>query len=258
MTFRSACCLFILHLIFSGCISEPNWYQYRDGTQLVLEIQSTNDENLDAENLQQIQKIISGRLYSFGIKQFLTGIDEKNRIIVQFPQSIKDTSALEDLICKPYQLEFRLVDEDRSIEDPSTSDLPQDAEILIEKYGERSYVVQKEVLITGKYIKTAEATFDLYQNPSVEINFTREGAFLFEEITFNHIGKPLAIILDGQLYSAPHIAEKISGGRAVISGNFTLEEAKTLAICLDHTPYPTGIHLLAVSKITEDAWLGKK
>lgn len=89
------------------------------------------------------------------------------------------------------------------------------------------YVSQEPALANGDVSK-ARASQGIGW-PQVEITFTERGATKFGEITGQNIGQPLAIFVDGQLLSAPVIREKISGGKAIISGHFTEEEAKRIA-----------------------------
>ncbi|MBI2011014.1 MAG: protein translocase subunit SecD [Candidatus Colwellbacteria bacterium] len=85
--------------------------------------------------------------------------------------------------------------------------------------------------LTGRYIKSANIAFDQLNKPIVTLEFNEEGAKLFEEITARNVGKPLAIFLDNEIKDAPIVQEKITGGRAQISGGgagFSADEARTL------------------------------
>src|SRR5919198_4860302 len=97
------------------------------------------------------------------------------------------------------------------------------------------YLVKREPErgLTGKYIKNARAIFDPGTGePQIEFSFNDEGAALFADITRENVGKHLAIILDGQIKSAPRIEGPIPGGNGVIHGSFTVEEAFDLASVL--------------------------
>jgi len=81
--------------------------------------------------------------------------------------------------------------------------------------------------LDGRYVKAAQVSFDSTTNkPQVSLEFTSEGAQLFEDITGRNIGKIVAIFVDNEPISEPVVQNKISGGRAVVTGNFTLQEAK--------------------------------
>ncbi len=99
--------------------------------------------------------------------------------------------------------------------------------------------------LTGQQLDQATVTFDQTTSaPIVSLQFNSEGADLFEQITSNNIGKTIAIYLDGQAISTPVVNQAISGGQAVISGNFTLDEAKTLARRLNEGALPVPVTLV--------------
>ena len=109
--------------------------------------------------------------------------------------------------------------------------------------------------LSGKDLKSSQVVFDPQSGePTVQLNWNAEGQKLFGDITGANIGKPLGIFLDGQLISAPTVQSKITGGTAIISGNFTLDETKTLSRRLNAGALPVPITL--VSQQTVDATLG--
>ncbi|MBI5754672.1 peptidylprolyl isomerase, partial [Candidatus Peregrinibacteria bacterium] len=101
----------------------------------------------------------------------------------------------------------------------------------------------KETELTGEHFVRADVQFDDFYNPYISIQFDEEGAKLFEEITGRNVQKPVAIFVGGELISAPNVQEKISGGKAQISGKFTLEEATNLARDLNTGAIPAPIVL---------------
>src|SRR3989344_9444528 len=109
--------------------------------------------------------------------------------------------------------------------------------------------------LSGKHLKRAQVIFDPQTNePQISLTFNSEGADLFEEITGRNIGQPVGIFLDGSVLSAPTVQAKISGGQAVISGQFTLQEAKLLSQRLNAGALPVPVQL--VSQQTVGATLG--
>jgi len=89
--------------------------------------------------------------------------------------------------------------------------------------------LHKEAVITNKDITAAQATTDDSNKAAIEITFTKEGQKKFAELCRDHQGRPLAIMVDGKVLCAPSIREEISGDKAVISGNFTKDEAQRIA-----------------------------
>ena len=99
--------------------------------------------------------------------------------------------------------------------------------------------------MTGKYLTDARVQIDSqYNEPYVSIKFDRKGGRIFERITEENVKKRLAIVLDKSIYSAPVIQEKITGGEARITGNFTTEEARDLAIVLRAGALPAPVNIL--------------
>lgn len=115
----------------------------------------------------------------------------------------------------------------------------------------------KNTELSGKNLKRSEVQYDPKTgDPEVSLTFNDEGAKLFAEITARNVGKPLAIFLDGQPISVPNVNEKITGGKAVITGRFNLTEAKTLVQRLNAGALPVPIEL--ISQQTVGPTLGQK
>jgi preprotein translocase subunit SecD len=106
------------------------------------------------------------------------------------------------------------------------------------------YLIKKRPLLTGAYLTDARVQIDSqYNEPYVSIDFDKKGGQIFERVTGENVKKRLAIVLDGNVYSAPVIQERISGGKARITGNFTTEEARDLAIVLRSGALPAPLIL---------------
>ncbi|RME00479.1 MAG: protein translocase subunit SecD, partial [Calditrichaeota bacterium] len=134
--------------------------------------------------------------------------------------------------------------------------IPNDAEFLFsakprEQNGQKYYImylVKKEPELTGKYIADAGVTIaagsqSLNQGqPIVTLKLNREGGRIFARVTGANVGKRLAIVLDHKVASAPNIKEKIPSGNATIEGNFTMQEAKELAIVLRAGALPAPVY----------------
>jgi len=101
----------------------------------------------------------------------------------------------------------------------------------------------QETGLNGEQFERADVQFDNFLQPTVSIKFNTEGAKLFEEITARNVNKPVAIFVGGTLISSPNVNEKISGGNAVISGRFTVEEAQDLARDLNTGAIPAPVVL---------------
>jgi preprotein translocase subunit SecD len=171
--------------------------------------------------------------------------------VVELP-GIKDAARAVQLIGKTARLEFRLVDEQRSPEEALQGRIPDGSEILYERRvnkqtGEVSrlpFLLRKQTLLTGDALTNAEVRIgSQFNEPYVSIEFDSDGARRFERITSDNVGKRLAIVLDNTVYSAPVIRERISGGQAQITGSFTMEEARDLAIVLRAGALPAPVRI---------------
>lgn len=201
---------------------------------------------------QNVQKI-RNRVDEFGVAEPLIQREGDRRIIVQLP-GIKDPERAIGLIGKTALLEFKLVDDRQSVEEALQGKVPEGSEILYEKVLDLQgrvvrripYLVEKQTLLTGDVLTSAAVRFDQDTKAAyVAIAFDRAGARLFEEITSQNVNRRLAIILDGNVYSAPAIREPITGGQAQITGRFTPEEARDLAIVLRAGALPAPVDVIA-------------
>lgn len=212
-----------------------------------------NVKRIKENAVDQALETIRNRIDQFGVAEPTLQRQGKKRILIQLP-GVKDPDRAINLIGKTALLEFKLVDEDHSIEEALKGKIPQGYEILYEKkidkvsgkVTQRPHLLKKRTLLTGEYLTNAEVRIDSRQfnEPYVLINLDKTGARIFKKITGDNVGKGLAIILDKNVYSAPVIREKIPGGSAQISGSFTMEEAHDLAIVLRAGALPAPVKIL--------------
>ena len=203
--------------------------------------------------VRQGVETIRNRVDQFGVAEPTITRQGEDRILIQLP-GLQDPDRAKALIGKTAHLEFRLLDERTSAEDAQAGRLPETSEVLYQRRIDKEtkaerkipYVVQKRTLLTGAELSRAEVNADPNSpgNWQVAIEFNAVGARIFGETTEGNVGKHLAIILDGTVYSAPRINERIPGGRAVITGTFTIEEARDLAIVLRAGALPAPVTVL--------------
>ncbi|MFH0924976.1 MAG: protein translocase subunit SecD [bacterium] len=216
---------------------------------LTLKLAEVN--NIKESALAQALEIIRNRIDQFGVSEADIQKEGKNRFLIQLP-GIKDTQRAIDLIGKTAQLEFKLLDEKKNVNEVLNSELPEGDEILYEKKTDPAtrevrkipYLLKKRAVLTGDRVKDARVGFGEYGGYVVNLRFDKQGAKLFSKITGANIGKPLAIVLDNTVYSAPVIRDQIAGGNAQISGSFTEEEARDLAIALKAGSLPAPVEIL--------------
>ena len=136
---------------------------------------------------------------------------------------------------------------------PSRAIIPPGDEILYQKVTDRDtgvvtrrpYLLKKRSLMTGDVLTDARMRIKSdFNEPYVSLDFDARGARLFDQITAENVKKRLAIVLDNNVYSAPVIQERISGGKAQITGSFTPEEASDLAIVLRAGALPAPVRVI--------------
>lgn len=202
------------------------------GTQLVLETKMDQIAAEDKDNaLESAKEVIERRVNLFGVSESViqtSKVGESRRILVDLP-GIKNASDAASLVGKTAQLEFR--------------------ELPVSPSGEASGAADIFVStgLTGADLKKAQVVFSQNKanaGPEVSIQFSPEGSTKFEDLTKRNIGKPLAIFLDDELVSAPTVQQEIVGGNAVISGNFTTEQAKALSVQLNAGALPVPIEII--------------
>lgn len=242
-------------------------------------------KRLQEQTLNQSLEVLRNRIDQFGVTEPVILRQGSTQIVVQLP-GIQDPQRALDLIGKTAQLEFKLVDDQTSVNLPdlieqatkqgklkpgySREDLnqtladkiPPDDEIYIEKSIDRDtgrlvskpLLLKKKVLLTGDTVKDASVRIGNYNEPYVSLGFNRRGATEFGRITGENVKRRLAIILDGVVRSAPVIQERIGGGQAQITGSYTAEEAHDLAIVLRAGALPATVKI--VQNITVGPTLG--
>src|SRR5439155_18016903 len=203
--------------------------------------------------VRQGVETILNRVDQFGVAEPTITRQGQDRILIQLP-GVQDPERAKALIGKTALLEFKLLDERTSVEDAQSGRLPEGSELLYQRRIDKEtkaerkipYVVQKRTLLTGAELNRAEVQADPNSQGGwqVSIEFNAVGTRIFGEVTEQNVGKLLAIILDGNVYSAPRINERIPGGRAVITGTFTIEEARDLAIVLRAGALPAPVSIL--------------
>jgi preprotein translocase subunit SecD len=201
--------------------------------------------------VRQGVETIRNRVDQFGVAEPTIQRQGENRILVQLP-GVQDPARAKALIGKTAVLEFKLVDEQADVEKAVKEAPPPGDEVLYGRHVDRQtkaetkvpYVVKKRVLLTGDLIQTAEVRIGDSGEPYVSVTFNSLGARVFGDITEQNVNKRLAIVLDGNVHSAPVIREKIPSGQAQITGGFTPDEARDLAIVLRAGALPAPVQIL--------------
>ena len=212
----------------------------RGGTHLLYQADLSNVED-KAQGMEGLRDVIERRVNLFGVREPVVQV-QGERLIVELAGISEPSEAIKMIGQTPY-LEFK--EQKENYEEI----LEKNRKVAETKEGEIEDPFQATSL-TGRYLQKAELGFDQTTGkPLVSLQFNDEGAKIFEELTSRNVGKQLAIYIDGLPISAPVVQEKISGGKAQISGKFTVDEAKTLARNLNAGALPVPIKLISQESI---------
>jgi preprotein translocase subunit SecD len=228
--------------------SSPN----EDAQIVHIKIKDKRAVELKKLTVEHSLETIRNRVDQFGIAEPEIIPEGANRILIQLP-GIKDPERAKNLIGKTALLEFKIVDDENSQDEALRGNIPEGDIIAYGLRADRStgekgsapYLLKNKSLLTGASLETAKVQIsNRFGEPTVSLKFNSQGATDFERITGENVRKRLAIVLDGVVHSAPVIQERISGGQAQITGTFTMDEARDLAIVLRAGALPAPVNIL--------------
>ncbi len=221
----------------------------KGGMHLVLKVETEKlEENARADAVLRAMEILRNRIDAIGVGETVIQRQGEDEILVQLP-GITDREAALAMVGRVAQLEFKLVSsDDMALQKALVGSIPEDYELkyLKEKEGKGAPVlIEKKVALSGAHIKDARVDFDQsgFGEPQISISFDAQGTKQFAELTQRHVGEGLAIVLDGEVLSAPNIKEAILNGSGVITGLFTFDEASLLALALRSGSLPAPMHI---------------
>lgn len=204
----------------------------RGGTHLVYELDLSKIDSKNTSNaVQGVINVIDRRINALGVSEpniQSSKVGSKESVIVELP-GVTDVNEAINIIGKTAQLEF----------------WEEDATIQAVDNGQVSPIGWKPTELNGSNLSKADVKFSQQTGePEVTLEFNDEGSKLFAEITKRNLQKPVAIVLDNEIISAPTVQSVIEGGQAVITGKFTIEDAKKLALELNAGALPVPIKLV--------------
>ncbi|MBN2299269.1 MAG: protein translocase subunit SecD [Deltaproteobacteria bacterium] len=215
-----------------------------DITTLTYQMSAEESAVIRDQAVAQALETIRNRIDQYGVSEPSIIPQGKERIVLQLP-GIKDPERAKNLLQNTAILEFKLVDEQHSLDDAVKGDVPAGSYVAYMKDGRSPILLKDKAVMTGDLLDDARVRIKTtYNEPYVAISFNKDGARIFERVTTENVGSRLAILLDGRVSSAPVIREAISGGDAIIEGRFTMEEATDLAIILRAGSLPAPVEIL--------------
>lgn len=186
------------------------------GTHIVMQAEETQENPVTPEAMNQVVGIMQKRINEMGLTEPIIQREGTSRIIIELPGE-KDPQKAIETIGKTAVLEFK--DEEGN------------------------------TALTGEDLRDAKEQMDQGKNPVVALEFSDEGGDKFARLTEANIGRHIGIYLDGELLTNPVVNEAITGGRAVITGQRTLDEAKDLAILLRSGALPVKMSVMEVRTV---------
>ncbi|MDD5073382.1 MAG: protein translocase subunit SecD [Candidatus Omnitrophica bacterium] len=218
----------------------------KGGMHLLLKVDTSHlPENAREDAGDRAIEVIRNRIDQFGVREPSIQRQGKDEIVVQLP-GVTDRERALSIIGRTALLEFKLVSDDaEKMKQALTGNVPEGYELKTSLDDEGKLLLEKQAVMTGEGLSNAAIHFDQskFNEPTVNITFNSEGAKKFARITSENVGRRLAIVLDGKVQSAPVIREAIPSGEAVISGRFTVENARDLSLVLRTGALPAPMYI---------------
>lgn len=212
-----------------------------DGDELVLTLSEAERQATDERTLRQSLEIIRRRIDEVGTREPTIQRQGFDRILIQVP-GIGSAGELKEIIGTTAQLTFQpVVGRTGNADDRAGA-----GNEILPSLDEEGvfYILEQNPVVTGEDLVDAQPAFDQNGRPAVNFRFNPSGARKFGDYTADNIGSPFAIVLDGEVISAPVIQSHIPGGSGIITGNFTVEESTNLAVLLRAGALPAGLEFL--------------
>ncbi|MBQ3696053.1 MAG: protein translocase subunit SecD [Alphaproteobacteria bacterium] len=224
-----------------------------EGSTLTVKYTDDALSTLKNQAVQQSLEIVRKRIDELGTKEPLIQQQGDDRIVIQLP-GVQDPAEIKALMGKTAKMTFHLVDEETTPQMAQMGKISADSMLITGE--ETGYIVLKRsVVVGGESLEDSRGTYDENGRPAVSFSFKSAGAKKFGNATRDNVGRRLAIVLDGKVISAPTINSPITGGKGIITGNFTVQSANDLALLLRSGALPAP--LLVVEERVVGAGLGE-
>lgn len=212
-----------------------------EGNILTVALTEAEQSATDERTIQQAVEIVRRRVDEVGTREPTIMRQGGDRILIQVP-GVGSAAELKSLIGTTAQLTFHPV-LGRTSGDPAAGN-PGELILPSSEQPEVSYILDRAPVVSGENLVDAQPAFDQNGRPAVNFRFDPPGARAFGDYTADNIGQPFAIVLDGEVISAPVIQSHIPGGSGIITGQFTAEESTELAVLLRAGALPAGMTFL--------------
>ena len=209
-----------------------------DGENYTVALTPEAVEKTKKQAVDQAIETIRNRLDQFGLAEPMVARQGEENILVELPgiKSAEEEQRARELISRAAKLELMAVDEARKMRayTMTSAEAAQYGDVVLPDAESENgkYLVKAIPILDGSMLTDAQVAFNQNNQPVINFSLNSEGAQIFGDFTGKNVGNHLAIVLDGKVYSAPVINERIGGGHGQISGSYTVEQAQDLAIAL--------------------------
>jgi len=212
-----------------------------EGSVLIATLSEAEREASDERTVRQALEIIRRRIDEVGTREPTIQRQGSDRILIQVP-GVGSAQELKDIIGTTAQLTFQAVS-GRTNDPNDRAGIGNEILPSVDEPG-TFYILDENSVVTGEDLTDAQPSFDQNGQPAVSFRFGPSGARAFGQFTSENVGAPFAIVLDGEVVSAPRINEAILGGSGIITGNFGVEESTNLAVLLRAGALPAELTFL--------------
>lgn len=238
-----------------GLTGQRDWtIRVVDGQRFIFEPTDAGLNQAVENAMDTATDVVRRRIDELGTREPTIIRQGDDRIVVQVP-GLDDPAKLKALLGQTAKLEFKLVDMTALPSDIAQGIAPPGSQILpyaADSQQQGAIAVKRLGGIQGDQLTNAQQGYDQNGSPVVNITFNQDGGRKFAQLTQANVGKPFAIILDGEVLSAPNINEPILGGSAQISGGFNVDGANALAISLRSGALPIDLHVVEERTVGPD------
>lgn len=211
----------------------------QEGLVFKLTLTPEEIEQTKQQAINQAVETIRNRLNLFGLAEPTVAKQGTDKILVEVPgiKTQEDEQRIRELIAKAAHLQMMAVDEGRAarVDTMSEEEAESYGDVILRDVNDEQikYLLYSIPILDGSMLVDAKVGYDQQNNqPLINFKLNGQGAKIFGDFSGESVGKRMAVVLDGKVYSAPVIRERIGGGSGQISGNFTPQEAHDVAIAL--------------------------
>ena len=223
-------------------IDKGNLEVTEDGNLLTVRYTEQALTKMKSDAVDQSIEIVRRRIDQLGTREPSIMRQGSDRIMVQLP-GVEDPNEVKKLLGKTAKMSFHFVDEKTTLADARRGKISPESKVVPGNDDAGHYVIERKSIVGGEHLTDARADF-AEGEPVVAFRFNSYGSKRFGAATRDGVGRRLAIVLDGQVLTAPEVKTAITGGSGIITGNFTVQSASDLALMLRSGALPAPLEVV--------------